>query len=98
MGFQLVLYCVLQEVHIYSEYNIVFRDYITAALILQIIIISSDYKNIKTSKSSFIQGKKIKQLLDEQQKIFQNLPDGAIIHRSLFKENSSEVQEVKVQA
>ena len=37
-------------------------------------------------KRYFLQAKRIKQMLDEQENMFKNLPDGAIIHRSVAKE------------
>jgi hypothetical protein len=43
------------------------------------------YPKIASSKTSLLKGEKIMELLEEQHKIFNNLPDGAIIHKSRFK-------------
>jgi hypothetical protein len=56
---------------------------------------------VKASKLNFIQTKKIAQLLKEQQKIFDKLPDGAIIHSSHFIDDdklSEKNEELKVNA
>jgi hypothetical protein len=60
MGFQLAVYCIIQVVHIYFVYNTVFQDYLLEVSFLLVYIYSTDYKMIKTAKSNFIQGKKIK--------------------------------------
>lgn len=56
-----------------------------------VIVFINNYRRIRTSKISFIQGKKIKQLLEEQQKIFQQLPDGAIIYKTILAGSEEEL-------
>jgi len=65
MGIVLVFFFASQVVHIYFLYTPIFKDYFVLVVIYQLFMFSIEYKKMKTSKSSFIQGKKIKQLLEE---------------------------------
>jgi hypothetical protein len=64
------LYALIQSVYVYKKYPLIFSDYLVLAIIIQVIAYSNNYRRIRTSKISFIQSKKIQQLLDENQKIF----------------------------
>ena len=79
-----IVYCTIQIVHVYYEFNAIFWDYVMTVVIMTVVLFIFNYNNIKKSKIQFLQAHKITLLLEEQQKIFQHLPDGAIIHRSQF--------------
>ena len=48
------------------------------------------YTRNKVQKQNFLQSKKIRNLLKEQKQIFQNLPDGAVIHRKHITDENGE--------
>jgi hypothetical protein len=59
------LYAVIQSVYVYKKYPLIFSDYVVMAVFVQVIAYYNNYRRIRTSKISFIQSKKIQQLLDE---------------------------------
>ena len=96
MGSGLSLFFAAQTVLVYNRFNNIFIDYIVVAMICQIFVFIPTYKKLKVQKISFLKSKKIQSLLKEQVKIFQNLPDGAIIHRRLIEGAKESDQKLKV--
>lgn len=66
----LVVYCSIQSFFTFKLYGLISNDFILLCVFIGLIVGTDNYRGIRTSKISFIQGKKIKQLLNEQQKIF----------------------------
>ena len=57
---------------------------------------------MREPKKSFIQHKRMKKMLEEQIKIFEKLPDGAIIHKPVSKDetpgnNVSALERIKLE-
>ena len=86
----IVLYAIVHNYNSYINFNLIFVKELfnVIASIIMVFIIS--YMNMINSKKSFLYKKKVITLLEEQFKIINELPDGAIIHKQVRSEDLSE--------
>ena len=71
----------IDAIRVYIKYNYVFLDFLYLTSLSVVAVNLMNYEFQKYSKSFFLQKKKIDILIQEQNEIFKNLPDGAVIHQ-----------------
>jgi hypothetical protein len=81
-------YLVVHGAHVYMFFNSIFLIYLSVVLFIVPISVLISYHRVSWMKMGHLQAIKISQLLKEQQMMFENLPDGAIIHRAGFSEEA----------
>ena len=97
MGGCFAAFTTWESVFVYHQLNTVFIDYVMVSMFAYSIVYYSSFQRIKSNKLSFLKSKKTHSLLKEQIKIFQHLPDGALIYRKHLDELDKASQELKVQ-
>lgn len=97
MGICVACFTVWEATFVWQMVRTVFYDYLAVCFIAYGVVEYSSFQRIKNSKLSFLKSKKTQSLLREQVKIFQHLPDGAIIHRKIIQESKLDDQELRVQ-
>jgi hypothetical protein len=98
MGSGYVIYCFAGSFNVYNQFRPIFIDSSLILLMCSVTNLMILHHLIKESKISFIQRIQIRQLLDEQQKIIEHLPDGAIIHKSFIPLADGEELDLRVRS
>ena len=96
MGAAFAAFTIEEAVFTYNRLPTIFIDFCTSLVFVYVIVFYSSYQRIKTNKLSFLKSKKTQSLLKEQVRIFQHLPDGAVIYRKLISQIEDGETEVRV--
>ena len=64
------------------ENNMIFSIFVQAAFLVTFFMVTLAYYELKSNKMKFLSSRKVIKLLDEQNNIFNQLPDGAMIHKT----------------
>ena len=78
-----MIYCLGIAYVSYIKFQYMYTDAIFNVVLYSIAAVFGSYVKLLNSKTLFFNEKQIKRMMNEQVCIFDNLPDGALIHKQL---------------